>query len=57
VAAVNSRPNVIFISAPDPNGAFEFESKTRSEGMHVTAENDANEPATEENYNDKRDDP
>jgi hypothetical protein len=55
VAGVNSRPNVIFISAPDPNGAFEFESKTRSEGMHVTAENDANQP--EENYNDNLDDP
>ena len=45
-----------FSAFGDPHDAFEFESKTRSEGIPVTAEDD-DQLTTEENYNGKRDDP
>jgi hypothetical protein len=38
------------------SGAFEFESKTRSEGTLVTAEDDAKQSTIEENHHDERDD-
>jgi hypothetical protein len=51
VADVDPRPKMIL------GGAFDFESKTRSEVMFGTLQNEVAQLAPEENCNDKRDHP